>query len=115
MARSAFGRCIYCGRRKNLTSEHIVPLGLGGDFELPGASCGACRNITSLIEQRVMEEQFTGPRLAIGYPSRHARARGSTPSYPPIMGQTAEGIKMPVPFPKGEHPTTHFQDNWDNA
>jgi hypothetical protein len=105
MARSAFGRCIYCGSTKNLTSEHVVPFGLGGDFELPGASCVGCRDVTSLIERRVMEEQFTGPRLAIGYPSRHARARGSTPSYPPIIGETAEGTKMPVPFPEGKHPT----------
>jgi hypothetical protein len=52
-----------------------------------------------------MEEQLIGPRLAIGYPSRHARARGSTPPYPPIIGETAEGTKMPVPFPEGKHPT----------
>jgi hypothetical protein len=52
-----------------------------------------------------MEEQFTGARLAIGYPSRHARARRSSPSYPPIMGKTAGGTKMPIPFPQGQHPT----------
>jgi hypothetical protein len=105
MARSAFGQCIYCGSTKDLTSEHVVPFGLGADFELPGASCGRCRDVTSLIERRVMEEQFTGPRLAIGYPSRHARAAGSNPSYPPIIGETADGAKMPVPFPEGLHPT----------
>jgi hypothetical protein len=105
MALTAYGSCIYCGSTKKLTSEHVVPLGLGGDFELPGASCAGCQEITSLIERRVMEEQFTGPRLAIGYPSRHARARGSIPSYPPIIGVTANGAKKPIPFPEGKHPT----------
>ena len=76
------GRCIYCGSTKNLTSEHVVPFGLGGDFELLGASCGGCRDVTSSIERRVMEEQFTGPRLAIGYPSRHAHTRGIVVSRP---------------------------------
>lgn len=105
MAPSAFGSCIYCGSTGILSSEHVIPFGLGGDFELPGASCSGCRDVTSSIERRVMEQQFTGPRLAIGYPSRHARARGSTPPYPPIIGEMADGTKMQVPFAEGQHPT----------
>lgn len=105
MARHSFGGCIYCGSTRNLSIEHVIPFGFGGDFALPGASCGACRDVTSLIEQRVMEEQFTGPRLAIGYPSRHARTRGSTPSFPAIIGVTVDGSKMPISFPDGQHPT----------
>ncbi len=33
------GRCIYCGGRKGLLDEHIIPYGLGGNLVLPEASC----------------------------------------------------------------------------
>ncbi len=36
------GSCIYCGSTDNLSNEHIIPYGLGGNLELPKSSCSRC-------------------------------------------------------------------------
>lgn len=48
------GKCIYCGSTENLTDEHIVPYGLGGNIELPKSSCKECARITSKFELAVL-------------------------------------------------------------
>jgi hypothetical protein len=48
------GRCIYCGALENLSSEHILPYGLGGPAEIPLASCPSCARITGAVEQEVL-------------------------------------------------------------
>ena len=36
---SPIGKCIYCERTDNLTTEHIVPRGMKGTVTLPKGSC----------------------------------------------------------------------------
>jgi hypothetical protein len=57
------GRCIYCGSTENLSKEHIVPLGLGGEDVLYDASCGWCRDATSRIESRLLKHACKGFRV----------------------------------------------------
>ncbi len=49
----AYNCCIYCGSRRNLSDEHIIPYGLqpkGGDWFLPKASCDRCADVTKKFE-----------------------------------------------------------------
>jgi len=32
-------RCLYCAETENLSKEHIIPLGFGGELIVPRASC----------------------------------------------------------------------------
>ncbi len=67
------GMCIYCGSTENLTTEHIVPFSLGGDLELPAASCSSCSALTSAIELRIARRALHIPRAMAGYPSRRRK------------------------------------------
>lgn len=67
------GRCAYCGSTENLSKEHIIPLGLGGEEVLYKASCGACRDETSKIEGRVLDVAWKGFRVVVGMPTRHKK------------------------------------------
>ena len=60
-----FGRCVYCGRKKDesgnalkLTSEHIIPEFFGAGLELPRASCADCQDVTSRFEDTIVREMF---------------------------------------------------------
>ena len=71
---SAAGYCIYCGDTyAELTTEHIVPYGLGGKLELPEASCEKCRKITQKFEETCMRGMFFEYRVRSGYPSKHRK------------------------------------------
>ena len=53
------GRCMYCdsdGGGLALTTEHIIPGGLGGRLELPESSCQMCQELTQDLERRVLRE-----------------------------------------------------------
>jgi len=59
------GKCIYCGSNgdaRGLRSEHIFPFFLGGNLELPAASCADCEKITSFIEGHCANRIFLGFR-----------------------------------------------------
>jgi hypothetical protein len=56
------GRCIYCGSTDQLSDEHIVPAGLGGDQILYKASCESCR-----LKIKVIEDSCLGEMKAIRY------------------------------------------------
>jgi hypothetical protein len=105
MKSRAIGGCIYCGDTGELIDEHVVPFGLKGDFILTRSSCRSCADVTSAVERAVLQGHLVGPRLGIGYPTRHSSDPGAMPPYPPIIGVTAEGQRMPVSFPAGHHPT----------
>src|SRR6185503_11800414 len=72
------GRCIYCPSTSSLSDEHIIPFGLDGEWVLPEASCGACRDITSTLEQHVLRDMLGVPRIALGLPSRRKERRPTT-------------------------------------
>lgn len=69
------GHCIYCGSKKQLSREHVVPRGLGGKNAPDGAhraavlgraSCEACRVITWQVETEVQREAFGHLRTRLG-------------------------------------------------
>lgn len=71
------GLCIYCGATAGggvkLTKEHIVPLGLGGGFILPLASCSSCAAITGSFEQICQRKIFGAYRKHLGLKSNRRK------------------------------------------
>lgn len=68
-------RCIYCGGDNSLSDEHIIPLGLGGRWKLPKASCDRCATETSAFEQ-VCQRTMLGPlRMYYDLPTRRRKDR----------------------------------------
>lgn len=66
------GVCIYCGSSQNLSNEHVLPYGLGGDLILKKASCNSCAKETGRLEQRLLRGHWWPHRLCLGLPSRRA-------------------------------------------
>lgn len=67
----SIGRCIYCGKsgtEEKLTVEHVMPKGFGGGAIFLGASCEACRVITSRFEDDCLRRDY-----------KHFRADGGLP------------------------------------
>lgn len=65
------GHCIYCGSTNNLSDEHIVPYGLGGNLILPLSSCKNCSNITSKFELAVLRGSMQPARVYCEIQSRN--------------------------------------------
>lgn len=64
--------CIYCGATSdNLGKEHIVPLGMGGTYILPRASCRDCEQETSHFERIVQRGAMWNVRSIRKIPSRN--------------------------------------------
>lgn len=112
------GECIYCGAAdyalgssRKLADEHIIPLGIGGTFILPEASCQSCERITGRTESIALNNHMMGPR-------RHLGLRGRTrPSKVP------KELPVFVPRPGGDeklmiavedHPAALFLLQLDN-
>jgi hypothetical protein len=68
------GQCIYCGSRRDLTDEHILPLALGGALKLPKSSCKNCATITGKLEQALLRGHWWPYRKKLGFPSRRPSA-----------------------------------------
>jgi HNH endonuclease len=66
------GICIYCGSTNNLSKEHVLPYGLGGNLVLRKASCLACATETGRLEQRLLRGHWWPYRQFLGLPSRSA-------------------------------------------
>lgn len=82
------GFCIYCrasAKEVDLTDEHIIPDGLGGDLVLPAASCKACATATSRAELHLLREAIQFPRGVAGLRSRKRK------SAPPTADVTLDG------------------------
>lgn len=92
--------CIYCGNQNELTDEHVIPYGLGGELILPAASCKDCEKVTSKIEREVLRRHLIQVRSKLGMPSR----RKSLPKDLPITVQLG-GEPKTFYLPKAEHPT----------
>lgn len=72
------GHCIYCGNKVELTLEHIVPLGLGGNLKLPASSCKQCAKVTgAYIEQACLRKAFYHLRVRHALPTRRPKERKS--------------------------------------
>lgn len=72
------GSCMYCGSSENLTDEHIIPFGMGGDLILRKSSCEACAAKTSLDERKVLRGFMYEGRLVGGFPSRRKKKQPKT-------------------------------------
>lgn len=67
---AAVAAALYCGARECtdgtlLTVEHIVPEGMGGNHELPSASCDECRDITTIFERHFLRDMAPGDARAV--------------------------------------------------
>lgn len=70
------GQCIYCGKTDvTLQTEHIVPYGLNGPWELLNSSCQKCAAITSSFEKDVLRNSLIVPRAALSFPTRRKHKR----------------------------------------
>jgi hypothetical protein len=63
-------RCAYCTSTDGLSTEHIIPYGLGSDLVLPKSSCEACRKATSKVEDFVLRRYLCPLRSYLSLPSR---------------------------------------------
>jgi hypothetical protein len=74
------GRCVYCGSTDQLSTEHIIPRGLGGNVLFPRACCEGCRKLTQAFETVCMRKNFLYFRVHTGL-HQHPKER---PSHFPI-------------------------------
>ncbi|MFM0645277.1 HNH endonuclease, partial [Paraburkholderia bryophila] len=78
--------CIYCGKVRAFTDEHVFPAGLGGDdnrFLLCGLVCGHCNTeIFSKLELRFMRSSPAAIARIFLQPT--GRGRGKKASIPSI-------------------------------
>ncbi len=63
-------RCAYCLSTANLSKEHIIPFGFGGQLIIPKASCKAHRESTSKFEDFILRKYLCALRSHLGLPSR---------------------------------------------
>ncbi len=94
------GCCIYCGDIDNLTDEHIIPSGLGGDWVLPKASCCECAKITGKFEDKVLRGSLWLPRLALGIRKRRRRKQPAPTSFPLSVIRNGITDKQELPISK---------------
>jgi len=69
------GRCAYCTATENLSKEHIIPLGLGGQLVLLASSCERCRQATSKVETFALQKYLSPLRSFLSLPSRKPSER----------------------------------------
>jgi hypothetical protein len=73
------GFCIYCGSKENLSEEHIIPFGLGGNLILPASSCGKCADVTGRQVEGAILNAYWGThgvlRLRMDLPTRSPKKR----------------------------------------
>jgi hypothetical protein len=94
------GKCIYCGRESEpLRTEHIVPYGLNGPWELLKATCDECAVITSATEKSVLKDSLSVLRSALKLPTRRKKSRPQ--SFPLTI--TKDGKEQTVEVPIHEH------------
>jgi hypothetical protein len=95
------GRCIYCGHKgPGLTREHVVPLGLNGEWTLLDASCTTCAKETSAFEGNTLGRVFIAPRLGLGMRSRDKRRHRTRL---PVVVEI-DGERRQVDLPVGQAP-----------
>lgn len=102
-----YGKCIYCDAMEGLTTEHIIPFGLGGTLELPQSSCLRCATETSRIERAILRGELRPVRVLRALQSRR-KHKDAPQAYPLIIVRQGreETVELPlerypvlVPFP----------------
>ncbi len=72
------GRCIYCGAKTALSTEHIIPECINGQHELPLASCDRCAVIINKYEGRFGRTIFGDFRIKHNLRSKRPKHRRPT-------------------------------------
>lgn len=91
------GKCIYCGEtEKPLQTEHIIPFGLNGPWELLEASCGKCAGITSAFELKVLKDSLIVPRVALDFPTRRKNQRPKKFKFAITRNGQQEVVEVPM-------------------
>ncbi len=67
--------CAYCLSTESLSTEHIIPFGLGAKLILPNSSCDCCRKATSKVEDFVLRRYLCPLRSYLSLPSRKPQHR----------------------------------------
>lgn len=99
-------RCIYCGVDNfELTDEHIIPLGLGGNWILPKSSCRECATITGRVEQFCLRQMLGNIRLRLNFPTRRRKDR---PNELPVEFLRSDGTTGEVIVPVQEIPLVNI-------
>src|ERR1700730_10388988 len=106
------GMCIYCGTTSfiPLTTEHIIPQGLGGGLILPKSSCDPCRQVTQKLEETCLRFLLLPYRLHVGLVQHPHEINERIKQHPdflllPVLGRSP-GILIGAP-PGGPMPY-HF-------
>jgi hypothetical protein len=90
------GVCIYCGANGvALTDEHVVPLSIGGQHILEGASCRSCADITSRFEGDVAQSMWGDARNSYNVRSRRRNKRKTHIILSDPTDFTRRGVKVP--------------------
>lgn len=95
------GRCIYCGAKDcDLSDEHIIPQGLGGNILLPAACCSSCERIVGAqLEGRLLHKtngMFAAMRLRLNYKSKRPKDRPKSLPYKVI---SKDGVSRIIEVP----------------
>jgi hypothetical protein len=94
----AVGRCIYClsGQEAavDLTDEHVVPDGLGGDLVLPQSSCRSCAKATSRAETHLITEVLQFPRSIAEVRSRKRKPKPRTAKV--LLDGTSQEVEIVI-------------------
>jgi HNH endonuclease len=85
-------RCMYCGSKDQLSTEHIVPRGLGGNILFPRSTCEKCRKITHEFETVNMRKNFLYFRVHTGL-HQHPKER---PTHLPVRIR-GSGTRLVLP------------------
>jgi hypothetical protein len=90
------GKCIYCHTSAPpLDTEHIIPKGLGGRWELLQASCRKCAAITSKFERHLLQDLLLDVRAALRLPIQR-RNRPETLPFTYIKDDKEQTILLPA-------------------
>src|SRR5262245_46504142 len=104
------GKCIYCGTTEGqLTKEHIIPFGLGGNWILPQASCSTCSGITRDVEQFCLRPMLGPFRIRLKLPTRRPKER---PTILPLEYVRTDGVRERSTVPAEEFPGVCFGFRW---
>jgi hypothetical protein len=93
--------CIYCGKRKDLQDEHVIPYGLEGDYVLRQASCSDCGAMTSRFELAVLRHLLLPARTSLEIRTRRPRER---PDRLPLL-EMEDGERRTRDVAVEDHPT----------
>lgn len=115
--------CIYCGDvQSKLTTEHIIPRGIGGLLQLPMSSCLSCSQITSARESKYQNETLAGLKAAVHLVRRAGQSRRGNVRVEIKSKGTWQAIKIPAQrspvhifFPLFQEPELIRGAPWDQA